>query len=749
MEELTCGQARDLIYAAASRYSDSFTPPLLLESIPDGAEREKQPITRAEAFVMLDCAFGDFPEPVGDWLRIAPNPAVYSDMPAWAESAVEKLNKAGILYVARDNLLSGNDTMKRMELDNLLLRIYSLLGTNLKDDFYGAVNKEYLDNSVLPENAVETSVTDTMASNAYNQFNEMFEGILNGSWEKGTPDRKIVDFYESFVNMDARNAASAAPLKPYLNDLDAAENLQDLERAQIKIAEDLAFYPIFNFMLRADRLTNTKYIIYFFIRYNEALAGIDIDAPSFRGDFRSVQKLFELAGDPNPINSAKTALGVAIELADARFDVTLPEEAEQNLKQYTMSQLKDLFPNADMNKLLASTGLKEEPVYYVPETMEPVMKGLAELYTDDNIGALKEYIKYLILMEYCIQLSQDFIDAFPTSKSLDSVEEQARLAILTNLGGYIDSSYMNRYFTKEEKQAVESMIFAFIEDYESRIRDSDWLTDETKQMALKKLDTMVIKVGGPEKYDIINSIDIRASNEGGSYFSNMTAITRVKRAQDNSKQGQLVNRQDFWFVSPYEPTASYYPALNEIVFTAAMLQPPYFDINATMEENLAGIGWIIAHEITHAFDINSSKFDEYGNEADWWAKADKEKYQELCERLIKHYDGYEVAPGIVVNGVKTIGENTADLGGLSCALNHLKKTVDEPDYKLFFISTAKIWEATHQRSHLQSLAVNGVHTPPKARVNKLVQNFREFYDAFDIAEGDAMYIPPEQRIKIW
>jgi putative endopeptidase len=698
---------------------------------------------------MLDCAFGDLPEPVGDWQRIAPGPAVYSDLPTWAEPAVDKLNKAGILYVARNNLLSGNDAMKRTELEGLLSRIYALLGTNLKDDFYTTVNKEYLDNSVLTGDAVEASVFDAMASKAYNQFTEMFESILGGSWEKGTPDRKIVDFYESFVNMDARNAAGAAPLKPYLDALDAVENLQDLERVQIKVADELAFYPIFNFMLKADTRTNTEFVINFFIRYNESLAGTVIDAPTFRGDLGSVQKLFELAGDPNPNENAKAALGVAIKLADARFEATLPEEAETNLKQYTLPQIQGLFPNADMKELLASTGLREEAVYYVPETAEPIMNELAELYTEDNISALKEYIKYLILMEHCTQLSQDFVDAFPLSKSSDPIDEQARDAILKNLGGYIDSVYMKNYFTKEEKQAVESMTFAFIENFKSRIRNLDWLTDETKQMALKKLDTMVVKIGGMEEYDLINSIDIRTSSDGGGYFNNMLAITQAKRAQDNSKQGQPVNRQDYWYVSPYEPVASYYPALNEIVFSAAMLQPPYFDINATMEENLAGIGWIIAHEITHAFDINGSKYDEYGKKADWWTKADKEKYQELCEILIKHYDGYEVAPGIAVNGVKTIGENTADLGGLSCALNYLKKTVNNPDYKLFFTSVAKIWEATHQREYLQALVEDGVHTPPKARVNKLVQNFQEFYDAFGITIGDAMYIPPEQRISIW
>jgi putative endopeptidase len=747
-EELTCGQARDLIYSAATHYRNGLTPAVLLNSIPDGAARENKWVTRAEAFVMLDRAFYDLPEPVGDWLRIAPNPAIYSDMSDWARSAVDNLNKAGVLYVVRDNLLSGSDLMKRTELDTLLFRIYAMLGTNLKDDFYTAVNKDFLDNSTLTGNAVVTSRFDDMADKAYGQFNEILEGILSGSWAEGTPDRKIVDFYEAYVNMDARNTAGVAPLKPYLDLLDAAENLADLEDAQIRIADELAFYPFFNFVLTADSQT-INYIITFSVRYDSGLANADIDAPDFRGDLKSVQRLFELAGDPHPTESARAALSMAVSIAGARYSEPLPESAEKNLKPYNMTQLQELFPGTDMKAILAATGLEEEAVYHVPEAAEPVIKGLAALYTEENIGALKEYAKYLLLMEYCTQLSQDFIEAFPLAASPYPIEEQARSALVENLGGYFDSVYMKRYFTKEAKQTVEAMTFAFIEDYKSRVNASDWLTPETKQMALKKLDTMVVKVGGMEEYDLIDNIDIRASDEGGGYFSNMIAVTRAKRAQDNNRQGRPIDRQGYWLVSPYEIAASYYPELNEIVISAAMLQAPFFSIDAPMEENLAGIGWVIAHEITHAFDVNGSRFDEYGNMADWWTKADKEKYQELCESLIKHYDGYEAAPGIAVNGVNTVSENTADLGGFSCALNYLKNASGDPDYQLFFISAARIWEATHQRDYLASLVLNDAHSPPKARVNKLVQNFQEFYDAFDIAEGDAMYISPERRVKIW
>ena len=290
-EDITCGQAGEVICAAANRYRDGLTPALLLESIPDGAAREKQLITYAEAFVMLNLAFNGLPEPVGDWLRISPAPAVYSDMPDWAESAVSSLNKAEILYIVRDNLLSGDSQMKRTELSNILRRIYSLLGTNLKDDFYTAVNKEFLDNSVLTGNAVTINKFDDMASKAFYQYEDMFEGILGGSWSIGTPDRKVVDFYESFVNMDARNAAGVTPLTPYLDAVDAADNLQDLERVQVKITDELAFYPFFNFILIADSQT-INYIVTFYVKYNGALAGMDIDAPGFRGYLGSVVKLF-------------------------------------------------------------------------------------------------------------------------------------------------------------------------------------------------------------------------------------------------------------------------------------------------------------------------------------------------------------------------------------------------------------------------------------------------------------------------
>jgi putative endopeptidase len=513
--------------------------------------------------------------------------------------------------------------------------------------------------------------------------------------------------------------------------------------------DELAFYPLFNFILIMNEKTNNDFIVTFFVRHNDSLAGTDIDSPVFRVDLRNIQNLFELADDPNPAESARTAINTAIVLADARYEELLPEDAEKNLKPYTMQQLQDLFPNANMQNLLASTGLRPEAVYHVPESSEPVMKKLASLYKDENVDALKQYIKYLLLMEHYPKLSQDFIDVFTLNKNPDPIEEQGKMDVLRNLGGYLDSEYIKLFFSKEEKQYVESIVFAFIEDYKSHIMSLDWLSGETKNMALKKLDTMVVKIGGMEKYDLIDNMDIRASSDGGSYFTNMAVITRAKRAQDNRKQGLPLDRYGYWLVSPYEIAAAYYPELNEIVISAAVLQAPYFDINATMEENLAGIGWVIAHEITHSFDLNGSKYDEYGNITDWWTKADKEKYQELCEKVIKHYDGYEVAPGITVNGVNTIGENTADLGGVRNALNHLKKTVDNPDYTLFFTSAAKIWEATHTRSYLESSAVSGVHSPPKARVNKLFQNFQEFYDAFDIKEGDAMYVAPDLRVKIW
>ena len=746
-DRLTFGQARDLVHTAASHYRTDLKKEDVHQNIPDATSREQEPVTRAEALVMVDNAFGALPEPTGHLLRVAPQPVTYSELPPWAKGAVANLNKAKVLYSVRDGLDSGGEEMRRTELVHILERIYALFATNLKDDFYTAVNNEWLGKSQLPEDETSVGVMETLANKASTQYDEMLENIVKGRWQAGTPERKLADFYESVTNMAARNKAGAAPLKPYLDALTAATDLKSFEEALRLLADDLAFYPLFSFLLRPDDTDKSRYNVCLFVKFSNDFTGDDIDSPEMKAYAQKVEKLFRLSGDKTPAKSAKRALTVALALANSTEDVD-DEKKANAFKQITMGQLKALFPEADIEALYAQSRLKEEPVYHIQGGMELVLNQLATMYKTRALDSLKDYCKYLLLYEYGELLGQDFVSARIDGDHADSPDSIAKAALATHLGKAIDDAYLKRYFSPVAQQAVTTMVEEFIADYKERLGHNTWMSADTKKMALKKLDTMVVKVGGQTTPDdIINLADIRATNAGGSYFANVAAINKIKQAKDIAKQGKPVDRTE-WITHPYASDAFYSPTMNEIVFSAAVLQAPYFSLDAKPEENLAGIGWIIAHEITHAFDIRGSQYDENGNKQNWWTEADKRKFEELCESVAQHYNGYEVAPGLMVDGKQTLGENTADLAGLSAALDSVKK-LDRPDYRLFFTHTAKMWQDTYTRSHLASLVRNDEHSPAKARINKALQTFAEFYEVFDIKQGDGMYLPPDNRVKIW
>ncbi|MDR3121408.1 MAG: M13 family metallopeptidase, partial [Clostridiales bacterium] len=471
-----------------------------------------------------------------------------------------------------------------------------------------------------------------------------------------------------------------------------------------------------------------------------------IDSETTVAYSKCVEKLFALAGDKDPAKSVRSAMEVSIALAAATEAAKGSEDAYE---PYTMEKLQSLLPEADLTTLYAASGLKEEAAYIVSTRAEYVLTALSKLYIGANVESLKAYVKYTLLRDYGDMLSQDFIDAMSEYRTTWGTEETARIALKDNLPRFFDDEYVKLYFSYEAFHDVMTMIDGFFYYYRSRLLEQDWMSEDTKQMAIKKLDTMMVKIGGPDREDdLLDLVDIRSTADGGSYFSNLAAINLGKLAQDARKQGTTADRRE-WRLHSFEVNAFYNPQMNEIMFPAAILQAPFYSLGAKREQNLAGIGWVIAHEITHAFDVNGSKFDELGNEADWWTESDKQKFDELCKAVIRHYDGYEVAPGLTLNGESTLGENTADLGGVGCALETLEKEVKDPDYRLFFTHAAQIWAGTQTRAMLEGAIKYDEHSPGKARVNKTFQTFEEFFDAFGAEPGDGMYLPPEERVKIW
>ena len=292
------------------------------------------------------------------------------------------------------------------------------------------------------------------------------------------------------------------------------------------------------------------------------------------------------------------------------------------------------------------------------------------------------------------------------------------------------------------------MIREFIEIYKERLQQADWLSAETRARAVGKLDAMQIKVGYPDSWEsYLDGAEIRSPEEGGSFFANTIAIQKAALADAVSRQNAPVDKSE-WKMEAYTVNACYDFTANDITFPAAILQAPLYDVHACREENLGGIGYIIAHEISHAFDNNGAKFDENGNSADWWTEADYAAFQERCAAVIDWYDGQEAYPGICCNGELTLSENVADLGSLRCLMEAAQR-LEDPDYDALFRAVANTWASTTSRQLRAYLSVMDVHAPDKLRCNRALQTLDEFYETYGIQSGDGMWTEPESRVSVW
>ena len=759
---LTCGQARDIILASAGKYREGLKPADMMSGYRDGSLKAAQTITRLETLVMISRAFGELPEPKGDTLRKSPDPVEYTDMPEWAKDAIANLNKGRILVPtdpderSESALPMAGESITAAELDILLHRIYALYGTRVEDDFYAVANKEWLDASILPEGRDTLTIIDVMRDQNGLQYTVMITNILQGKWEKGTEERKVTDFAGTITNMDVRNEIGYAPLKPYIDAIDAAANLNELDAAQAKISRELAYSPLFDFSINLDG-SGDKYALYLKAPsdshrpYDEAG---EINSEIMAPYVACIAKLFAITGDETPEASAKSAIEITLMLDAAKNEYPDVDPAVA----YTPAQLASLIPAADMKTIYAASGFQDTDSCLVPVPSERAYKALAKTYTEANLASVKAYLKYMLLEHYAETLSKDFIDAlgefaYAKAEDMEAADSAAQIAqnvIEGQLYKYFDYAYAKHYLPNEADMEILYMTYDFINYYKERIAELEWMSDTTKAMAIKKLDKMTVKVGRPVvEEDLVKLADIRGITDDGTYLGNMAAVAKAKRIQTARNQGKDFDIFTWDGLRSYDINAFYSPEWNQIMFPAGICQSPLYTYGAPIEQNLGGIGWIIAHEITHAFDVNGSKYDENGNEADWWTAADKAEFERLCGLLIAHYDGYEVAPGIKVSGELTLPENIADLGGLSCALAILEQRKENPDYQLFFTSVANALQSTMTRELAAAQVTGDFHSPDKARVNKTIQTVPEFYDAFAIKPGDGMYIPPDERVRIW
>ncbi len=632
------------------------------------------------------------------------------------------------------------------------------------DDFNMYVNGAWMETAVIPADRASDSVGLMVHEQSVANVKVIIEESADGDFAKGTDEQKVGALYNSYMDMDTRNELGATPLQAEFAEIHALENQQDLA---IYFAEANKFGVNVPFQLAqyADFKDPTTYMMYTW----QAGLGLPDREYYFTDDERSgnirneyvahIEKMFELAGLADGDKAAATIMALETRIAAEHM---LKEETRDMVALYNkvpLEELPDLMPGFAWDGYLETAVISDIDGLVV--TQMDYMKALDGILQDTPMDDWKTYLSWKVLNAGASLLNEELDQqnfAF-YSKTLRGVEQQlpqwkrAVSAVNNNLGEVVGKVYVARHFPPEAKEEMLELVNNLTRAYEISIKELDWMGEETRAEALDKLSKFTPKIGYPDKWKDYSALDI----EEDDLVGNMKRSALFTYEINIARQGGPVDRTE-WGMTPQTVNAYYSPPLNEIVFPAAILQPPFFDLNADDAVNYGSIGAVIGHEIGHGFDDAGSTFDGDGVLRNWWTDQDKAEFEKRTTKLVGQYDEFQPFEDLNVNGEFTLGENIGDLGGLSIALLAYELSRDgeaAPEMDGFtgqqrvFIGYAQGWRGKSRDEALRVQINTDPHSPRQYRVNGAVRNVPEFYEAFGVAETDEMYLAPEDRVKIW
>ncbi len=719
----------------------------ILSGYEDSTIRPYDNILRIEAFVMLGRAIKDLPQ--------TNEPLTFSDTPEWAKDDVDRLSAAGIIKGVEPGLLGAEDYITQEQVLILADRIDSIYTTiDKKDDFYEAVNAKWIRNNSLQPGYFAWSAL----SEAEERKNQDIKEIIMSYADEpeGSIRKKAYDYYLSAADMEKRNAEGAQPIKPYLEMLDAARSTSDILEVMANIAKDNYMFSLIPVSIGPDELDTDHRVV----TLTAADTGMNayyllVDEKSFNAFREYLLTLFRLAGedDGNLESRIDDVLNFEKTMAASALNYYEYLEFENRYNEYTPDSFKAEFQNIDLEHYFNIMGIELPNRFIVEEKRQ--MNVINSFMSDASANLLKDYIKSCLLCDSAQFLSQDFINAqqkfsdnFFTVEEKTNHDETALQHTDSMFGMLIGIDYMDKFYNDETTQIISDMTHELIETYISRINALDWLSDETKESAVKKLENMKIKIGGPETFtDYYSNADILSVQQGGNLFYNTAKISSQMFKDDASKINIPIDR-DEWLISPQTVNAFYSPTNNEIILPAGILQRPMYSPDFSYEQTLGAIGTVIAHELSHAFDSSGALYDEKGNYKSWWTEEDFKSFEELSQKVMDRYSKIEVIKGQFVNGEYTLNENIADLGAMSCIIETASKH-EGFNFDMMFESYAASWAEVIPDENLITTLLLDEHSPSKVRVNAVLQNYDKFYETYDIKSSDGMYLPPEERVFIW
>lgn len=632
------------------------------------------------------------------------------------------------------------------------------------NNFFMYVNRTWYDSAQIPLSQPGVGAYMFMNYPQRLRLQHILDSVSKGNYAAGSIEQKIGSFYASGMDTVTINARAYEPLQPVLNRIDSISSISSIMKF---IAGEARVYnnSVLAFSVGPDNKNSNLNIAHI------SQTGIGLPErdyyfktdPSSMGIQQAYKKyiarLFELTGSDTAAATKNAALvyGIDKQLASShRTNIEL-RDVNANYNKKAVATLIKQQPNIGWENVLNDLGVKtdsidiSQPAYY--DKLNTALKSIPA-------GDWKIYLKANSISNYADLLSKPFVDAaFEFSRVLSGQAvqrtrgEKIASAVDQSLGEALGQLYVKKYFPEDAKKRMLDLVTNLQKAFAARIAVLDWMSDSTKQRATEKLFAITRKIGYPDKWRDYGNVPV----EKNKYFENVVSAAASNYRFQLAKLNKPVDRAE-WFTTPSTVTAYYNPSANEIVFPAGILQSPYFDNNADDALNYGGIGMVIGHELTHAFDDQGAQFDKEGNVKNWWTKDDYRKFKAKTQRVVDLYDAFTVLDTVHIKGAMTLGENTADIGGVAIAYDAFKMTKEghdttrvggyTPDQR-FFISVARIWRVKMKNEFLRLWINNNPHSPPLWRVNSPLMNAAPFYEAFNVQPGDSLYLPVSKRVQIW
>jgi putative endopeptidase len=634
-----------------------------------------------------------------------------------------------------------------------------------QDNFYKYVNGTWEKTTVMPSDQARYGSFIELRDKSEAALRVIIEeAAANKDAKPGSEQGKVGNLYRAFMDTGRIESLGVEAVRAELQKVAALKSAEELPELLGYLYRAGVQPPVMLFVGQ-DAKQSTRYIVY----ANQAGLGLpDRDVyfkqeptfPEKRAAYLAyVERLLTLGGEKDAATAAKAIMALETALAEKHWDRARSRDREATYNLKTVAELDKLTPGFSWSRFLKTVGAEATPAVIVRQP--DYVQAMAELMKKTPVPVLKQYFTFKVLDTYAPLLSKPFEEAHfefqeRTLKGTQEIRPRWKrgvAAVEFALGEAVGKLYVERHFSPESKKRMQQLVDNLRVAFKDGIEGLEWMSPATKAQAQEKLAKFNVKIGYPDKWRDYSKLEIVS----GDLVSSMRRATEFELQYDLDKLGKPIDRAE-WGMTPQTVNAYYSSTMNEIVFPAAILQPPFFNPEADDAVNYGAIGGVIGHEISHGYDDQGSRSDGEGNLRNWWTDEDKKAFDQRTGMLVEQYNGYSPLANTQVNGKLTLGENIGDLSGLTVAYKAYQVSLGGKPAPViegfsgdqrFFLGWAQVWRSLFTDDYLRLMVLTDSHSPGPFRVNGVVRNMPEFYRAFDVKESDALYLPPEKRVKIW